>query len=110
MGVFARLLGRSKAAPEASDAAAGADTEPAAAPAGTEPDVAEAAEQADRTESAEPRGAGAAKVTEAAGDGREDVAVRSDAGPDDAAEGTGIPRQQSAGAAADSEAGEGARR
>ncbi|MFI9247796.1 hypothetical protein ACIGXF_35715 [Streptomyces sp. NPDC053086] len=99
MGVFARLLGRSKATPEASDAAA---------PAGTEPGGAEA-EQTDRTESAEPRGAGAEAV-EADGDGSEDVAVRSDAGADDASEGTGIPRQQSAGEAADSEAGEGARR
>ncbi|MBL1108697.1 hypothetical protein JK361_29625 [Streptomyces sp. 5-8] len=100
MGVFARLLGRSKVTPEASDAAA---------PAGPEPAGAEA-EQADRTESAETGEAGSAEATEAVGDGHEDVAVRSDAGTDDTSESTGIPRQQSAGEAADSEAGEGALR
>ncbi|MYW18747.1 hypothetical protein GT039_25010 [Streptomyces sp. SID2955] len=107
MGVFARLLGRSKATPEVSDAAAWTGTEPEA-----EAEAAES-ERTGRTESAETAEtgeAGAAEVTEAVGDGREDEAVPSDAGTDDGSEGTGIPRQQSAGEAADSEAGEGARR
>ncbi|OYP14975.1 MULTISPECIES: hypothetical protein [unclassified Streptomyces] len=100
MGVFARLLGRSKATPEASAAAADAGPEPDGAGA----EEAEAAATATVTE------AGAAETAEASGDGPEGVAVRSDSGTDDAAEGTGIPRQQSAGEAADSETGEGARR
>ncbi|MET8772923.1 hypothetical protein [Streptomyces sp. NPDC004658] len=97
MGVFARLLGRSKATPEASATAAGADTEPE----GTE---------AEQAESAEVRGAGSAEAEDPSGDGHEDGAVRPDSGTDDASEGAGIPRQQSAGEAADSETGEGARR
>ncbi|MEU2059999.1 hypothetical protein [Streptomyces sp. NPDC013455] len=89
MGVFARLLGRSKAAPEASAAVADA---------GPGPDGTEVERTAAR--------AGMAGAEEVSGDG----AVRSDSGPDDASGGAGIPRQQSSGGAADSEAGEGARR
>ncbi|MFI9808103.1 hypothetical protein ACIHEJ_27680 [Streptomyces sp. NPDC052301] len=95
MGVFARLLGRSKAAQEASATEAQAGTEPT----GAEAEAAESAE-----------GAGTAEAEASAEDEREDVTARSDAGTDEASEGTGIPKQQSAGEAADSEAGEGARR
>ncbi|MET9451135.1 hypothetical protein [Streptomyces cinerochromogenes] len=97
MGVFARLLGRSKVTPEASDAPANTGSEPEGAD----------AEQAEVTVPASE--AGAAEAEEASGDGHGDVAVRSDSGADDASEGAGIPRQQSAGEAADREAGEGAR-
>ncbi|MET8562166.1 hypothetical protein ABZV75_16810 [Streptomyces flaveolus] len=97
MGVFARLLGRSKATPEASATAVSA---------GTEPEETEA----EQAESAEARGAGSAEAKDASGDGHGDVTVRSDSGTDDVSEGAGIPRQQAAGEAADSEAGEGARR
>ncbi|MFF5531866.1 hypothetical protein ACFY71_05240 [Streptomyces cinerochromogenes] len=100
MGVFARLLGRSKVTPEASDAPANTGSEPEGAD----------AEQAEVTVPASE--AGAAEAEEASGDehGHGDVAVRSDSGADDASEGAGIRRQQSAGEAADREAGEGARR
>ncbi|WP_030982577.1 hypothetical protein [Streptomyces sp. NRRL WC-3744] len=97
MGVFARLLGRSKATPETSTTAVSA---------GTEPEEAEA----EQAESVEAREAGSAEAENASGVVHEDVAVRSDSGTDDASEGAGIPRQQAAGEAADSEAGEGARR
>ncbi|CAM5683909.1 MULTISPECIES: hypothetical protein [Streptomyces] len=97
MGVFARLLGRSKATPEASATAVSAGTEPEE----TETEQAEAAEA---------RGTGPAETEDASGDGHQDGAVRSDSGTDDASDGAGIPRQQSADEAADSEAGEGARR
>ncbi|WP_030742366.1 hypothetical protein [Streptomyces sp. NRRL S-31] len=110
MGVFARLLGRSKATPEASDASAPAGTEPAGA----------GAERTYRTESAEAREAGAVQAaettatTDAAGNGRAVEVVRSaaggDGGTDTGSEGAGIPRQQSAGEVADSAAGEDARR
>ncbi|MEU6671250.1 hypothetical protein [Streptomyces sp. NPDC046727] len=106
MGVFARLLGRSKATP-------GTSVEEAQA--GTEPEGAEAA-RTEEAESAEAREAGATKAAKAADeagdgreDGREDVSVRSDAGTDETSDDAGIPRQPSAGEAADSEAGEGAR-
>ncbi|QJS09603.1 hypothetical protein HKX69_08740 [Streptomyces argyrophyllae] len=94
MGVFARLLGRSKAGREASATAARA---------GTEPEAAEA-------EAAGATGTGPAEATDASGDGHGDGAVHSDSGTDDASEGAGIPRQQSAGEAVDSEAGDNARR
>ncbi|MEV5149208.1 hypothetical protein [Streptomyces sp. NPDC052727] len=97
MGVFARLLGRSKATPEAPATAVSADTEPDET-------------EAEQAETAESRGTGSAEAKDASGDGHEDVTVRSDSGTDDASEGAGIPRQQSAGEAADSEAGEDARR
>nr|WP_258055990.1 hypothetical protein [Streptomyces sp. Ru62] len=97
MGVFARLLGRSKATAEASATAVDA---------GAEPEETEA----EQAESAEARGTGPAEAKDASGDGHEDGAVRSDSGTDDASEGAGIPRQQSAGEAVDSEAGEGAGR
>ncbi|KOV60374.1 hypothetical protein [Streptomyces sp. MMG1121] len=100
MGVFARFFGRSKATPETS--AAEAQT-------GVEPEGVEA-EEAESAESAAAKEAGPAEAKGSAGDGREDVTARSDAGTDDASDGSGIPKQQSAGEAADSAAGEGARR
>ncbi|MEU6600804.1 hypothetical protein [Streptomyces flaveolus] len=96
MGVFARLLGRSKATPETSTTAVSA---------GTKPEETEA-----EAELVEAREAGSAEAKDGSGVGHEDVAVRSDSGTDDASEGAGIPRQQAAGEAADSEAGEDARR
>ncbi|MEU6510588.1 hypothetical protein [Streptomyces sp. NPDC046942] len=102
MGVFARIFGKSKATPETSD------TE---ATAGVEPDGAEAATESESTESeAAAKEAGAAEAKGSAGDGHADVPARSDAGADEASEGSGIPKQQSAEEAADSAAGEGARR
>ncbi|MES4890495.1 hypothetical protein [Streptomyces sp. NPDC096012] len=98
MGVFARLLGRSKATQEASAAEAPSDPEPEGAEAAT----AEPAE-AEGAESAEARGS--------AGDGRDDENARPEAGTDDDVTGSAdIPKQQSAEEAADSEAGDGARR
>ncbi|MER5857955.1 hypothetical protein ACFV2Z_14405 [Streptomyces sp. NPDC059688] len=97
MGVFARLLGRSKTTQEPSAAEA---------PAGREPDEAEAA-----AESAEAKGAEPAAARGSAEEEREDVPARIEAGTeDDASQSTGIPKQQSAEEAADSEAGDGARR
>ncbi|WBO63393.1 hypothetical protein [Streptomyces camelliae] len=103
MGVFARIFGKSKATPETSD------TE---ATAGVEPDGAEAAAtESESTESeAAAKEAGAAEAKGSAGDGHADVPARSEAGADEASEGSGIPKQQSAEEAADSAAGEGARR
>ncbi|MGY4998492.1 hypothetical protein [Streptomyces sp. 900105245] len=93
MGVFARLLGRSKTTQEPSAAEA---------PAGREPDEAEAA-----AESAEAKGAEPAAARGSAEEEREDVPARIEAGTeDDASQSTGIPKQE----AADSEAGDGARR
>jgi len=86
MGVFARLLRRSKATEEASTAEVQADT----VTAGTEAEVAEEAKGSSETEgeaTAETETAGAATT--------EDVE---------------IPKQQTAEKAADSEAGEGARK
>ncbi|MET8803272.1 hypothetical protein [Streptomyces sp. NPDC004546] len=96
MGVFARLLGRSKATPEASAAEAQAGAEPEA--------------EAEETGSAEAKAAGSAEAKGPAGDGHEDAAARSEDTADtadDASDGSGIPKQQSAEEAADSE---GARR
>ncbi|NEY33476.1 hypothetical protein GTU99_14950 [Streptomyces sp. PRKS01-65] len=87
MGVFARLLRRSKATGEPPAAEA-----PAAAPAPAQPKEEEAAKRPEETgtgQAAEPA------VTEAAGE--------------TGSEGVDIPQQQSAGKAADNEAGEGAR-
>lgn len=110
MGVFARLLGRSKATREASAAAAKAGTQPVGA-------------GAEESRSAAPRakGVGAARVPGSSGregegsgqdadEGRADVAARQGADAEDASEGSGIPRQQSAEEAADSETGEGVRK
>ncbi|MFG2606998.1 hypothetical protein ACGFT2_26170 [Streptomyces sp. NPDC048514] len=98
MGVFARLLGRSKATQEASAAEAQAGPEPA----GAEAVAAESAE-AKEAESAEARGS--------AEDGRDEVTERPEAATDDDATGNAdIPKQQSAEEAADNEAGDGARR
>jgi len=88
MGVFARLLRRSKAAEETSTAEAQADTL-----------------------SAEPAADEAAEVTEPAEAGTEETAgsTVTEAVEAVAAESVEIPQQQSADKAADSEAGEGAR-
>ncbi|MGI5378711.1 hypothetical protein ACQEV2_31575 [Streptomyces sp. CA-251387] len=92
MGVFARLLRRSKATEETSTAAAPADT-PTAEPAADE--AAEAKETAE------------AKAEEADGSAAQPTAAESvEADTDDGVE---IPKQQSADEVADSEAGEGAR-
>ncbi|MFJ4938321.1 hypothetical protein ACIP8U_31270 [Streptomyces pseudovenezuelae] len=112
MGVFARLLRRSKATEEASTAEtqAGIPTAESAAEeaaqaegstdveggAGTEVDSpAEATDTATATATATAEGTDGSTATEA--------------GEDAAAEGVEIPKQQSAAAAADHEAGEGAR-
>ncbi|CAL9549675.1 hypothetical protein SUDANB58_04419 [Streptomyces sp. enrichment culture] len=86
MGVFARLLRRSKATEEAPAAEAQAD---APAPAQTEEAAGKGADGAGAGPAAQPA------VTEAAGDA--------------GSESVDIPQQQSAGKAADNEAGEGAR-
>ncbi|MGW6908611.1 hypothetical protein [Streptomyces sp. NPDC054940] len=101
MGVFARLLRRSKAAEEASTVEAQADTPTA------EPVTEVAAEAAEAKESAETK-ADEAKADEAA----ESTAARSTAAESvetDADDSVEIPKQQSADETADSEAGEGAR-
>jgi hypothetical protein len=87
MGVFARLLRRSKATEEASTAAAQDDT-PTAQSAQSEAVAEESAEVKESAEAAQAK-------TEADGD--------------TSGEGVEIPQQQSAEEAADSEAGEGAR-
>ncbi|KUO17531.1 hypothetical protein [Streptomyces dysideae] len=91
MGVFARLLRRSKAAEETSTAEAQADTLSA------EPAADEAAEVTEPAEAGTEETAGST-ATEAV----EAVAAES-------VESVEIPQQQSADKAADSEAGEGAR-
>jgi hypothetical protein len=88
MGVFARLLRRSKATEEASTAEAKADTPTA------EPAVQEAAETKGSTEA----------TTEDAVE-----ATVAEADTDTADEGVEIPKQQSADGATDREAGESAR-
>lgn len=113
MGVFARLLGRSKATRETSAAEAQAGSEPetaeaaAAEPAAVEPAEVEPAE----VQHAEPaKTEGPAEAEGPAGDGREDVTARTETGTDDVSGGADIPKQQSADEAADNEAGDGARR
>ncbi|WP_328344096.1 hypothetical protein [Streptomyces violaceus] len=102
MGVFARLLRRSKATPEAPAAEAQTDTAKAG------PEAEEAAETLEAKEAAETLEAkGADGTTEAAEAGAEAPAEA----PAEATEGEGvdIPKQQSTDKAADNEAGEGAR-
>ncbi|MFF2200142.1 hypothetical protein [Streptomyces sp. NPDC058145] len=99
MGVFARLLGRSKAKREASAAEVRGEGAPGEA---ATPEAVEGAETAEATGSSEDGHEGAAAGAEAAG-----TSVTEDA---EGAEGAEIPKQQSADEAADSEAGEGARR
>ncbi|MFE3037583.1 hypothetical protein ACFXKY_38760 [Streptomyces canus] len=122
MGVFARLLRRSKATEEASTAEALADVRTA------EPAAEEAAEAKGSTDTEAKAGSGTGTGTaiEVEGDARDEVAdtetdaaeerdgsTATEAVEDAAAEGVGIsqqiPQQQSAEAAADHEAGEGAR-
>ncbi|MGW5328590.1 hypothetical protein [Streptomyces sp. NPDC004014] len=97
MGVFARLLGRSQPKPEAPAAVAPISDGPGEAAA---PEVVEVvAETADAVDSS--------------GDGHDDAAAGAQAAGARGAEGgegADIPTQQSADEAADSEAGEGARR
>jgi hypothetical protein len=90
MGVFARLLRRSKAAEEASTAEAQAVT-PAADP------------EADRADEAK----GSNATAEAGAEATAEEPAPKDSGAGDDVE---IPKQQTAGKAADNEAGEGARR
>ncbi|WP_250402206.1 hypothetical protein [Streptomyces cellostaticus] len=99
MGVFSRLLGSSKAKREA----------PAAeGPGGGAPEQVAAPEQVEGTETAGPTGATeGGRVGATAGADASEDRVTEDAGT---AEGAEIPKQQSADEAADSEAGEGARR
>lgn len=91
MGVFDRLLRRSKATEEASTADTQTDTQPA------EDRTAEAADEVSETEA----GAG---VQEAAETTATEVVEAADG-----VDSVEIPKQQSAEAAADNEAGEGAR-
>ncbi|MGW0863159.1 hypothetical protein [Streptomyces sp. NPDC002611] len=92
MGVFARLLRRSKATPEASAAEAQTDT----AKAGSEAEEAAEAPEAKGAEGAEGAGEAAEASAETAAEATE-------------GEGVDIPKQQSTDKAADNEAGEGAR-
>ncbi|MFJ5772600.1 hypothetical protein [Streptomyces sp. NPDC093094] len=94
MGVFARLLRRSKTTEGASAAEARA-----AAPAAAGVDADEAEEAS-----------GTAKKPASADTGTVTGAPVKESGTDAAADGVGIPRQQSAEEAADNEAGEGARK
>ncbi|KOU71544.1 hypothetical protein ADK57_11020 [Streptomyces sp. MMG1533] len=102
MGVFARLLRRSKTTEEASTAEAQAGTPTA------EPATQEAAEAKGSVETE----AGAKSKTKAeakAEDAVEETAVEAVEDTSGSGEGVEIPKQQSAEEAADSEAGEGAR-
>ncbi|MFG2358194.1 hypothetical protein [Streptomyces sp. NPDC048521] len=105
MGVFARLLGRSKTTQEASAAEAQAGSEAE----GAEAEAAEPAEsKSGETKSAEEK---SAEAKDAAEDGCEDLTARAEArSGDDASGSADIPKQQSAEGAADNEAGDGARR
>lgn len=124
MGVFARLLRRSKATEEASTAETQADiptAEPAAeeaaeargsteAKAGAETGAGAGAGAGTRTEAesetqVKPQG----EVGEAAAAKDTDGSTATEAVEDAGTEGVGIPKQQSADDAADHEAGEGAR-
>jgi hypothetical protein len=91
MGVFARLLGRSKAAEEASTAAVQVDTRTA----DTEAEVTEEAKgSSEKSEGAESPGGSAGEGGAAEATAKDDVE---------------IPQQQTAEKAADNEAGENAR-
>ncbi|MEU3855012.1 hypothetical protein [Streptomyces sp. NPDC029554] len=90
MGVFARILRRSKATEEAPAAEAGSD----ATKAGSETEEAATAE---------------AKAAEGAADTAEPTAEATQSGESAEGEGVDIPKQQSTDKAADNEAGEGAR-
>ncbi|MCX5261888.1 hypothetical protein OOK27_48540 [Streptomyces canus] len=109
MGVFARLLRRSKATEEASTAEAQADirtAEPAAEEAGEAKGSTDAKAEVETEPQAE--GRTEAGVAEPAGAQDADGVTATEA-VEDAAEGVEIPKQQSADEAADREAGEGAR-
>lgn len=91
MGVFARLLGRSKTTEETSTA----EEQAVAVTDGSEAQETEAAKGSPEADS---------------GAGTESTAEETEAMAVPAAEGVEIPKQQSADEAADSEAGEGARK
>jgi hypothetical protein len=96
MGVFARLLGRSKAAEEASTAAVQVDTRTA----DTEAEVTEEAKgSSEKSEGAESPG----------GSAGEDGAAATEPAEATAKDDVEIPQQQTAEKAADNEAGENAR-
>ncbi|MER6472064.1 hypothetical protein [Streptomyces collinus] len=102
MGVFARILGRTKAAREASSAGAQAGTGPGAAE----------AEKVELGETEAAEAVGTARATGPEGpdaDAPGSAAAKPEAAGVRSAEGAEIPRQQSADEAADSEAGENAR-
>jgi len=110
MGVFARLLRRSKATEEASTAETQADI-PTAESAAEEAAQAEGSTDVEGgagTEVDSPAEAEATDTATATAEGT-DGSTATEAGEDAAAEGVEIPKQQSAAAAADHEAGEGAR-
>ncbi|WP_328978615.1 hypothetical protein [Streptomyces canus] len=113
MGVFARLLRRSKATEEASTAETQADirtAEPAAEEAGEAKGSTGAEATAEAEVQTEPQTEGKTQVEVAEAAGGEDAggATATEA-VEDTAEGVEIPKQQSADEAADREAGEGAR-
>jgi hypothetical protein len=93
MGVFARLLRRSKTTEEAATTEAQADAPKA---------------EAEAQETAEAKGSTKAEADARAEDAVEETAAAAD--EDTSGEGVDIPKQQSADEAADSEAGEGARK
>ncbi|MEU1464175.1 hypothetical protein ABZ467_26385 [Streptomyces sp. NPDC005727] len=102
MGVFARLLGRSKAKREASAAEVPGDDAPENASA---PEAVEGAAPAEAPGSSEDGHEGVAAGADGSGTRASDGAEGAEG-----AESAEIPKQQSADEAADSEAGEGARR
>ncbi|WP_030326732.1 hypothetical protein [Streptomyces sp. NRRL B-3229] len=117
MGVFARLLRRSKATEEASTAETQADirTADSAADAADAADATKATNEADEAPAAkEPTGTKAEekadeKAEAGEASGAEDTQADTEAVGEAAAEDVEIPKQQSAEDAANREAGEGAR-
>ncbi|WP_053851047.1 hypothetical protein [Streptomyces sp. NRRL B-24085] len=107
MGVFARLLRRSKTTEEASTAERQADIT-TAEPAAEEAAEAKGSTGAEADASTEAGSEARAEGTGAAGAEGTDGSTATEA-VEDAAEGVEIPKQQSADEAADHEAGEGAR-
>ncbi|MFF0096805.1 hypothetical protein ACFYSF_43795 [Streptomyces canus] len=112
MGVFARLLRRSKATEEASTAETQADIRTAESTPEEAGEAKAATDVTARTEAEtgpQAEGRTEAEVAETAGAEDADGATATEAAEDDAAENVEIPKQQSADEAADREAGEGAR-
>jgi hypothetical protein len=97
MGVFARLLRRSKATEEASTAEAQADT----------PTAESEAERAEEVKASPEAAEGNVSATAKSGEVEANEAAEDESGAADDVE---IPKQQTAEKAADNEAGEGARK